>query len=157
VTLLNPDYKKIAGRLLRNARLPVEQTIALADALRAGEPRMAMPGEELIEENSKGRTLHLVSRGKVFVHVTNIDGVRSKVAELQGPVLIGYLAALDGGIRTASCTTAQSALVLDFHAEVIQSMLERIDPAGEAFRTLVLRAMTSQLASTSRQLATLAS
>ncbi len=152
---LNPDYQGIAARMLRNARLPATLIPALAKALAAGEPRMANPGEVLIEENSPGGELLLVSRGKVFVHITSLDGFRTKVAELQGPVMIGYLAALDGGERTACCTVARTALVLHFSPDTLQQMWRRTDPAAEAFRTLVLRAMTTHLASTSRQLATL--
>ena len=157
MTRLNPDYRRIAERLLLNAELPVSLTSALAKALRSGKPRMTRPAEVIIEENSKGGVLHVVSRGTVQVHVTNIDGDSVKVAELKGPVVVGYLAALDGGVRTARCTVERTSLVIDFSKKQIQTLLSRADPAAEAFRTLLLRAMTAQIASTSKQLATLRS
>ena len=155
MTDLNPDFGQIAGRLLRNMRLPAELRHDLAEALRQGAPRRVLPSETLIEEGSTGDVLHLVCRGPVDIHVTNIEGDRMKVASLQSPVMVGYLAVLDGGIRTASCTAAQASLVIDFSKAVVRTFLEGTDRGSQAFRVLLLRAMTTQLASTSRQLSNL--
>ena len=43
MTRLNPDYRRIAERLLLNAEMPVSLTSALAKALRSGKPRMTRP------------------------------------------------------------------------------------------------------------------
>ncbi len=155
MTPFRPDYPDLADRLLRGARLPRGDSKELARTLALGRPRRLGDGAIIIKEGTRSDVIHLVSRGQIRVSARSVDGAVHPVATLPTPSFIGYVAALDRGIRTATCVASHSTVVIDFESEVVSRILDSTDRGAEWFRTLLLRGMTSQLASTSSQLATL--
>ena len=83
-------------------------------------------GATLFVEGAPARSAFVVVRGAV--EATRIRGERRLRLATVGPGrLLGELSLLDGGPRTATCTAAEPALVLELDGELVASLLDDLD------------------------------
>jgi selenocysteine lyase/cysteine desulfurase/CRP-like cAMP-binding protein len=91
--------------------------------------RVLAPGEALFDAGAPGDALHVVAEGTVEVTVRR--GERVVRLGVLGPgKVLGEVALLDGGVRTASCATAAGAVVLELGREAFTALVEDRSPLG---------------------------
>jgi CRP/FNR family transcriptional regulator, cyclic AMP receptor protein len=83
-----------------------------ADLFKIGSPRRFAPGEFLLRQGEAGTAVHLLLRGYVKVLRIGYDGHSALLAFRFAGDLVGELAALDGGIRSATVAAVQQVSTL---------------------------------------------
>ncbi|MDQ2941502.1 MAG: cyclic nucleotide-binding domain-containing protein, partial [Chloroflexota bacterium] len=102
------------------AGLPEEHLERLAAM---SEPMHLGPGDLLLEEGSPGDALFVVISGELDV-TKRADGSELPVARIGPGSIQGEMAALEGGIRTASVRAVSEADVLRIPNEALRALLE---------------------------------
>ena len=69
------------------------------------------PGEQIIEQNTTGTEMYVVSAGSVEVYIQGLDNARSLVVLGKGQV-IGEMALIDQGYRSASVRSTKEGVTL---------------------------------------------
>ncbi|MBY0562735.1 MAG: Crp/Fnr family transcriptional regulator [Hyphomonadaceae bacterium] len=95
------DLQNVEAALAR-----AEFMAALSDATRAklakqGAPVTVEPGKLLFAKGDKGDALYVLLEGEVEVRTSTEAGKDVRIAALKPPALIGEMAVLDGGVRSA--------------------------------------------------------
>ena len=87
-------------------------------------------GQVLFTEGDPGTSVFLIETGRVEVSITSLSGRKSIIAHMGPGEILGEIAALDGGGRSATVTAANemSGLVLP-RSHVLQYLTERPDVA----------------------------
>jgi CRP-like cAMP-binding protein len=145
MTELVIDFKAIARRLLRLEGLPLTGTDALAELLQTARPRQLDVGERLVSEGDVARDLLIVARGAVRVQLKDVSGKPAQVAILRAPFMLGHIAIVDDGKRSATCEMAADGLVLALSRQRVQAILTSTDRGAEVMRDLMLAGMFRQL------------
>ncbi len=154
---LNVDHADLARRLLRSLRRPPSDAPALAQVLRRAEAVREPNGTTLIDYDNPPGGLILVLSGRVSVMVPDggNGGPNSRlreVARLDSPAILGEVAAIDDGPRSAGCVMASAGLVLRLSRNAVLSALDEVSVPGETFRLLLAINLVRQLSNTNRQL-----
>jgi len=145
MTDLTVDHKAIARRLLRMEGLPLEGIDPLARLLRTAHPLQLRAGAVLVNEGEEARDLLFVVRGSIQVHVKDASGQRSDLTILRAPFLLGHIAIIDAGKRSATCEMATDGLVLALPRTRVQALVTSTDRGAEVLRDLMLSGMFRQL------------
>lgn len=145
MTELVVDTHAVARRLLRREGLPLGGTDALSDVLRTAHALHLEAGSVLVHEGDAARELLVVARGQVRVHLKDAGGNPSEVAILKAPLLLGHIAIIDDGNRSATCEMATGGLVLALPRARVHELLTSTDRGAEAMRDLMLSGMFRQL------------
>lgn len=145
MTDLVVDLTAVARRLLRMEGLPLAGTEPLADVLRLAHPLQLEGGALLVSEGDEARDLLIVARGSVRVHLEDASGRHAEVAILQAPLLLGHIAIIDEGRRSATCEMATDGLVLALGQSQVRRLLVGTDRGSEVLRDLMLAGMFRQL------------
>jgi CRP-like cAMP-binding protein len=85
-------------------------------------------GEYVFHEGDRGHSLFVVADGAVKVAVTSPDGQEMILATLRRPDVFGELAAIDGGIRSASVQALRETTLLAIRRDTLLELL-RTRPA----------------------------
>jgi selenocysteine lyase/cysteine desulfurase/CRP-like cAMP-binding protein len=101
-------------------------------------------GAMLFAEGEAARSAYVVVRGAI--EITRVRGDRRQRLATIGPGrLLGELSLVDGGLRTATCRAAESAVVLELREEVVARLLDDRSAAGLGFLRAVNRALIAAL------------
>jgi signal transduction histidine kinase len=122
------------------AGLPEEHLERLAEM---SEPMHLRPGDLLLEEGSPGDALFVVVSGELDV-TKRADGSELPVARIGPGSLQGEMAALEGGVRTASVRAVSEAEVLRIPNEALRALLE----SGPDVALAIIRTVVGRLRST---------
>jgi CRP-like cAMP-binding protein len=114
----------------------VEQTLAKADFMAAlstqtrerlakqGVPCTVEPGKLLFARGDKGDALYVLLEGEVEVRTSNEAGRDVRIAALRPFALIGEMAVLDGGARSADIAAIRRSRLLRIHRDHALAALE---------------------------------
>ena len=105
------DARGIVRKVPLFAALSDEDADAVLRVLKA---RQGRPGDTLFHEGDPGDTLMIVVEGRLDASVTTPDGSQAKVATIEPGQVVGELAFLDAGPRSATVSTKSGATVLEF-------------------------------------------
>ncbi len=109
--------------------------------------RTLAPGEVLVEAGSEARELAVVVDGTLHVEVIAPDGTPTRIAELGVGAIVGEMALLLGGRRTAAVTAATPTRVVDLTATGFARLLATEPAIGlELTARATRRLRESQLA-----------
>jgi len=122
------------------AGLPEEHLERLAAM---SEPMHLAPGDLLLEEGTPGDALFVVVSGELDV-TKHADGAELPVARVGAGSIQGEMAALEGGIRTASVRAVTEADVLRIRNEALRELLA----SGPEAALAIIRTVVGRLRST---------
>lgn len=109
--------------------------------------RTLAPGEVLVEAGSEAREIAVVVDGTLHVEVIAPDGTPTRIAELEAGSIVGEMALLLGGRRTAAVTAATTTRVVDLTAAGFARLLTTEPAIGlELTARATRRLRESQLA-----------
>jgi CRP/FNR family cyclic AMP-dependent transcriptional regulator len=111
------------------AMAKAELMAALSDATRArlakqGVPCTVEPGKLLFAKGDKGDALYVLLEGEVEVRTSSEAGKDVRLASLKPPALIGEMAVLDGGVRSADICAIRRSRFLRIHRDQAIAALE---------------------------------
>ena len=130
---------------LRNVGLLRENAPVLLRFWERAERLEVPDGTVLIREGSPGDSLLFVVEGSLFVSIRGDDGEPIQVVTLSSPLLLGATGAVDGELRTSTCTTQGSVTVLRMRRGVFLDAVRQSTPEAELMRELLLINMHRQL------------
>jgi CRP-like cAMP-binding protein len=110
--------------------------------------RRLAPGEVLVEAGSEARELAVVIDGSLGVDLVAADGTLTRIAELGAGSIVGEVAVLLGGRRTAAVVALAATTVVDLTAEGVGVLLAAAPELGvELTAQATRRLREAQLAS----------
>ncbi len=121
---------------------------ALADCVRALHERRFQTGQVLFSRGEPGDQLLLIREGRVRLAVTTDEGRELSVRHVVSGELLGEIAVLDGGSRSADATALTPVVVLALRrTQLTQLIAQHPEIASGAIALLCarLRATTDQL------------
>ena len=139
------DYTAVARRLLHQESLPADGTAPLAQLLRSTEVRRLRAGAVLMREGEPADELLVIARGVVRVHLRDLHGRPTEVALLEAPLLLGHIAIIDDGMRSATCEMASTGLVLALARDRVEAVFTETSRGAEVMRELMLAGMFRKL------------
>ena len=92
--------------------------------------RALAPGEVLVEAGTEARELAVVVEGTLRVDIVTPDGAIAPIAELGPGAIVGEMALLLGGRRSAAVTATTPAMVLDLSVEGFGRLLAAAPDVG---------------------------
>ena len=118
--------------ILQNVEAALGKTelmVALSDATRArlakqGQPCIVEPGKLLFAKGDKGDALYVLLEGEVEVRTSTEAGKDVRLASLKPPAVIGEMAVLDGGVRSADIAAILKSRFLRIHRDQAIAALE---------------------------------
>ncbi len=117
--------------------------------------RAVRAGEVLCREGDRPDEVFLVARGAVEVVVSSGEGDEATpraLARLSEGALFGWIAVVDGGLRTASCIAREPGVVLVLGATAWREWLARPGRAGAELRGATIRALVQLVGHTGEDL-----
>lgn len=121
----------------------------LREVAAAASLRSYRKGEFVFHEGDRGDRLFVLAEGVVTVVVSSPDGQEMILATLRPPDVFGELAAIDGGLRSASVQAMVPTTVLSVHRDTVLGLLTtHADLADSLLRSLgsVVRRLSGQAA-----------
>jgi len=114
---------------VETALAKAELMAALTDATRArlakqGVPCTIEPGKLLFAKGDKGDALYVLLEGEVEVRTSTEAGKDVRIAALKPYALIGEMAVLDGGVRSADICAIRRSRLLRIHRDQAIAALE---------------------------------
>jgi predicted acylesterase/phospholipase RssA/CRP-like cAMP-binding protein len=110
--------------------------------------RRLEPGEVLVEAGSEARELAVVIDGSLGVDLVAADGTLTRIAELGAGSIVGEVAVLLGGRRTAAVVALAATTVVDLTAEGVGVLLAAAPELGAELTAQATRRLReAQLAS----------
>ena len=121
--------EKIDLQSVETALAKAELMAALSDATRArlakqGQPCTVEPGKLLFAKGDKGDALYVLLEGEVEVRTSTEAGKDVLIASLKPHALIGEMAVLDGGTRSADIAAIRKSRFLRIHRDQAIAALE---------------------------------
>ena len=121
--------EKIDLQSVETALAKAELMAALSDATRArlakqGQPCTVEPGKLLFAKGDKGDALYVLLEGEVEVRTSTEAGKDVRIASLKPHALIGEMAVLDGGTRSADIAAIRKSRFLRIHRDQAIAALE---------------------------------
>ena len=141
-----------ARKLLRQLGILRERAPDLVSFWSRAEQVTVPAGTALIHEGKPGDALLFVVDGSVSVSIRREDGTSLTVARLPAPLILGATGAVDGGLRTSTCTVDAPTTVLRMRRGVFADAARQVSPGAELMRELLLINMHRQLAAATRRL-----
>jgi CRP-like cAMP-binding protein len=103
------------------AALSVETRTRLA---KQGTPCTVEPGNLLFAKGDRGDALYVLLEGEVEVRTSTEAGKDVRIAALKPPAVIGEMAVLDGGLRSADIAAIRRSRFLRIHRDQALAALE---------------------------------
>jgi CRP/FNR family transcriptional regulator, cyclic AMP receptor protein len=118
------DLQNVEAALAR-----AELMAALSDATRARLAKQGVPctvetGKLLFAKGDKGDALYVLLEGEVEVRTSTEAGKDVRLASLMPPAVIGEMAVLDGGVRSADIAAIRKSRFLRIHRDQAIAALE---------------------------------
>jgi CRP/FNR family cyclic AMP-dependent transcriptional regulator len=120
-----PAWSKLSflGRLPDHARDKL---------LRLGMTKIVQPGKPLVRQGDASDTAYLLLSGRVNVQMTTENGSESLLGIRYPGDLVGEMAMMDEGVRTASVIARERCTVLALRAETFMKFLREVPEASFA-------------------------
>ena len=141
-----------AARLLAAHALADADPAPLAGLLSRCAERRVGTGQPLFEEGDPADEIIFLLEGRVSVLKKHPGREDRPLGSWFAPALVGGLAAVEGGRRTASCVAGAPCVVRALSADDARAVLADPGPAGAELRFILLAAFTEALANTTRHL-----
>jgi len=146
------ELRHHAERLLAAHALADADPAPLAGLLaRCGERRLAT-GQPLFQEGETAGELTFLLEGRVSVLKKDPSGKNRQIGSWFAPALVGGLAAVEGGRRSASCVAGAPSIVAALPAAPAREVVADPGPAGAQLRFILLSAFTEALSNTTAHL-----
>ncbi len=97
----------------------------LNEVVALGHSRAVKKGESLYLQGDPGTTLYLIVSGEVVISANSPEGQEMHLNTLTSGDIMGEIALLDGGTRTASATVNQDGLIFCIERSDFLALLER--------------------------------
>ncbi len=97
-------------------------------AARGLETKLA-PGERLFNKGDKGDALYVLLEGEIEIGVTTREGKQVRFAALGAGAVVGELATIDGGARSADATALRRSRLLRLNRDAVVEILQAEPPA----------------------------
>jgi len=146
------DFARHAARLLGAHALADADPAPLAGLLARSRERRYATGEVLFRDGDAAGELLFLLEGRVSVTKKDADGRDRRIGEWFAPAIVGGLAAVEGGRRSATCVAGAPSVVAALAADDARAVLGDPGPAGAELRFILLSAFTEALANTTRYL-----
>jgi CRP/FNR family transcriptional regulator, cyclic AMP receptor protein len=152
------DAAMMASPILAQLSPRTRQSVAASGAMISLEP-----GALLCQQGDSGDAIFIVLEGEIEVRTNSLDGVQVRFASFGHAKVIGEMAALDGGVRSADMVAVRrstlwriprSTLIDALHADPVAAVALIVELAGrlraanaamEAIRTLDLGGRLARL------------
>ncbi len=129
----------------------LDEATLLACARVAREQSLT-PGQELFQRGDPGDRLYVVARGRLRIAVNSSEG-RELSVRFAGPgAMLGEIAVIDGGARTADVTAVNAVQVIGIAA----ADFNRLWAEHPALARAVMRSLCERVRDTTEQLETIA-
>lgn len=89
--------------------------------------RFVPAGQLVIEQGCIGNRAFMIEKGKVEVFMRDSAGNTVKIAEVGAGSIIGEMALLDGGVRSASIRTVEDSVLVGISSQDIEDSAGRKD------------------------------
>ncbi|MFD1333716.1 Crp/Fnr family transcriptional regulator, partial [Methylopila musalis] len=126
-----------------------EDVAALASAAR---PRRFAAGATLFQRGDPGREMFIVTDGRIRLSVLSVEGKELSLRHAEAGALIGEMAALDGGARSADATAVTDAGAL----ALARADMDRLIAERPALARAVIRFLCRRLRDTTDQMESIA-
>ncbi|MFN0093232.1 MAG: Crp/Fnr family transcriptional regulator [Dehalococcoidia bacterium] len=110
-------------------RLESDDRVTLGDH---AVPRRFPIGAEIVREGEPGDSMHIVTKGRIRIVVTNGNGEQTQVATLYPGEILGEMALFDGLPRSASAFAVTETRTMQLTREAFVSWLDRRPHAAMA-------------------------
>jgi CRP-like cAMP-binding protein len=141
-----------AERLLAAHALADADPAPLAGLLARCAERRVATGHALFEEGDAAGEILFLLEGRVSVLKKHPGSADRPLGSWFAPALVGGLAAVEGGRRSASCVAGAPCVVRALSADDARAVLGDPGPAGAELRFILLAAFTESLANTTQHL-----
>lgn len=118
------DLEAVAAALAKSELMAALSQETLARLARAGAPSALEPGALLFARGDKGDALYVLLEGEVEVRTSNEAGRDVRIAALKPGALIGEMAVLDGGARSADIAAIRRCRLLRISRDSALAALE---------------------------------
>jgi CRP-like cAMP-binding protein len=141
-----------AGRLLAAHALPDADPAPLAGLLARCPERRIPTGQALFQEGDAADEIIFLLEGRVSVLKQHPARADRPLGSWFAPAVVGGLAAVERGRRSASCVAGAPCVVRALPADDARAVLGDPGPAGAELRFILLSAFTEALANTTQHL-----
>jgi CRP-like cAMP-binding protein len=141
-----------AGRLLAAHALGDADPAPLADLLARCPERRIPTGQALFQEGDAANEIIFLLEGRVSVLKQHPARADRPLGSWFAPAVVGGLAAVERGRRSASCVAGAPCIVRALPADDARDVLGDPGPAGAELRFILLSAFTEALANTTQHL-----
>jgi CRP-like cAMP-binding protein len=146
------ELERHAERLLAAHALPAGEARVVASLLGRCATRKQGTGDVLFREGDGAQDLLFLLEGRARVLKRDHAGRDREIGSWFPPALLGGLAVVDGGPRSATCVIAAPSLVAALDGEAARRLLGEASAEGAHLRWLLLATATETLADTTLHL-----
>lgn len=120
----NKDQKHVEAALAKAELMAALTEAARARLAKQGAPCTIEPGKLLFARGDKGDAIYVLLEGEVEVRISNEAGRDVRIASLKPYALIGEMAVLDGGARSADIAAIRRSRFLRISRDQAIAALE---------------------------------
>jgi CRP-like cAMP-binding protein len=146
------ELERHAERLLAAHALPAGDARAVAALLARCVARRQNTGDLLFREGDGAQELLFMLEGRARVLKRDHAGRDREIGSWYPPAVLGGLAVVDGGPRSATCVIAAPSVVAALDAETARRLLREASAEGAHLRWLLLATAAETLADTTLHL-----
>lgn len=118
------DLNSVEAALAKAELMAALSEATLKRLAKQGQPCTVDSGKLLFAKGDKGDALYVLLEGEVEVRVSTEAGKDVRMASLKPPALIGEMAVLDGGTRSADICAIRKSRFLRIHRDQAIAALE---------------------------------
>lgn len=118
------DQDAVSGALTKSELLAALSEATRAKLAKAGAPVALEPGALLFARGDKGDALYVLLEGEVEVRTSNEAGRDVRLAAIKSVALLGEMAVLDGGARSADIAAIRRSRLLRISRDQALAALE---------------------------------
>lgn len=118
------DLQNVEAALAKSELLATLSEATRARLAKQGGPYTVEPGNLLFAKGDKGDALYVLLEGEVEVRTSTEAGKDVRLASLKPYAVIGEMAVLDGGVRSADICAIRRSRLLRIHRESALAALE---------------------------------
>ncbi|MBY0565800.1 MAG: Crp/Fnr family transcriptional regulator [Hyphomonadaceae bacterium] len=118
------DLSSVEAALAKAELMAALSEATLKRLAKQGQPCTVDSGKLLFAKGDKGDALYVLLEGEVEVRVSTEAGKDVRMASLKPPALIGEMAVLDGGTRSADICAIRKSRFLRIHRDQAIAALE---------------------------------
>jgi len=108
-------------------------------------------GVTIIEQGTEGSRAYIIESGRVEIFVKDPKGEKVVITELGPGALIGEIALVDDGLRTASVITLEPTVLVTISAHDFKTSLKKADGLQSNLTKIMQRRVTETLETLEKQ------